>query len=161
MKNSCCLLFMLLLLSSCSVRYRDFTKVKTAPKRGSVSVNIVNLSPQLLNPDFEHAVKEQCKKALSKHGFVLSDKQALYDLTVAIKVDSSMSFGMAYIGHGAQYPYSRRSKGIILSMEAHNNKLKRNAWENKYDLYYFGDYTRDVKRTRGVVSYMISTFIKP
>jgi hypothetical protein len=145
-------------MSACSVRYRDFTKIKSAPKLGSVEVSIINLSPQLINLDFERAVKEQCINSLRKKGYMLSDKQATYNLTVAIKVDSAISSGMAYYGHGMQYPYSRKSKGIMLSMEAHNNKLKRRSWENQYDLYYFGDFARDLKRTKGVVSYMIARF---
>jgi hypothetical protein len=156
------LYFLLVIISTgCSVRYRDFTKIKSGPKLGSVSLQVINLSPQLLNSDFEAAVKQQCAHSLQKKGYVLSDKQALFHLTVAIKVDSAISSGMAYYGHGVQYPYSRKSKGILLSMEAHNNKLKRRSWENQYDLYYFGDFARDVKRTKGVVSYMIASFNKP
>jgi hypothetical protein len=72
-------------MSACSVRYRDFTKIKSAPKLGSVEVSIINLSPQLINPDFERAVKEQCINSLRKKGYLLSDKQAHIILPLPLK----------------------------------------------------------------------------
>lgn len=130
------------------------------PKLGSVQISLVNLSPELLDPSFEQTVKTQCERGLRKLGYSLSDKQPNYNLIVSLKVDSSLSHGFAFWVNGSQYPYSRLSKGIMLNMEAYNNKQKRKSWENQYDLYYFGDYSRDLKRTRGVVSYMISSFNK-
>lgn len=158
MKNI--ILISVILLSSCSVRYRDFTKVNAAPKRGTYSLKVNNYSPQLLDYSFEKELTEHTHKRLYKQGYTLNEKQTQYFITIDIKVDSAISHGYAY-ALNTSYPYSRLSKGIIINMEAYNTKLKRRAWETQYDLYYFGDYQRDIKRTKGVISYLIAGFNNP
>ncbi|MCG9880112.1 MAG: hypothetical protein MH472_05885 [Bacteroidia bacterium] len=154
------MIFSLILLSACSVKYRDFTKVNAVPKRGTYSLKINNYSPQLLDYSFEKAVAEHAHKRLQRQGYSYNEKQTQYAITFDIRVDSAISHGYAY-ALNSRYPYSRLSKGIIINAEAYNTKLKRRAWQTQYDLYYFGDYQRDIKRTKGVISYLISSFNNP
>jgi hypothetical protein len=82
-------------------------------------------------------------------------------------VDSVESVGTAYIGGmfvgrsiatGTYRNYSINSRGIYLKASAEFLKTKTSVWEMEYDLYYFAQPYRDIRRTRGVVKYMMGKF---
>jgi hypothetical protein len=141
----------------CMERYAYRNKLSAPLKRGTVCFKIVNYSPQIINSVFEEELKEYCIKRLNKEGFNFTNKNPMFEVVLEVKVDSSINHGIAYAGPGpGTYPYSKLSKGIMLTMEAKYLKTDRAIWQDQYDLYFFNDFRRDLYRTKGVIKYMLS-----
>jgi len=146
-----------LTLSSCNKRYTNFSKVNAIQKRGTVTLQIENKSPEKISKNFEAELEKYCIKRLAKEGYNYTNKNPKYILVLSIKVDSSFNHGLAYTGPGINYyAYSRMSKGIELYMEAKYMQTERVIWDDKYELYYFDDPNRDLSRTKGVIKFMLS-----
>ena len=132
-------------------------KVDAIKKRGTITIQIENLSPELLNKNFELELEKYCIKRIEKEGYNYTNKNPKYLLALTMKVDSAFTRGVAYTGPGFGYnAYSRMSKGIQLYMEAKYIPSSKVVWYDKYELYYFNDFNRDLSRTKGVIRYMLS-----
>lgn len=152
-------LFIVFLFVGCNARYSYLSKVKGIPKKGSIRVEITNKSGSLLDAQFENEVGEYIYNRLRKEGFHLTDKNPKYLLKVEMEVDSSLNHGIAFAGPGpGSYAYSRMSKGIDLQMEARMLNSNSFVWEDRYNLYFFNEKKRDLKRCKGVIKYMLSGF---
>jgi hypothetical protein len=152
-------LFIVFLLAGCDARYSYLSKVKGIPKKGSIKVEITNKSGSLLDAQFENDLGEYIYNRLKKEGFHVTEKNPKYLLKVEMEVDSSLNHGIAFAGPGpGYYAYSRMSKGIDLQMETRQISSNFLVWEDRYNLYFFNDKKRDLKRCKGVVRYMLSGF---
>jgi hypothetical protein len=158
---------LLLLLSSCSQQYYYLNKVRANPKKGSFDISIENLSPAQISSSFEAEIKDAAIKKLIRAGHKYYPKNPQYQFTLSIKLDSVESSGVAYVGGmfvgrsfntGNYVNYTRNSRGIYLETKAEYLKTKSKVWEMRYDLYYFAQPYRDLRRTRGVVRYMMGNF---
>ncbi len=129
-------------------------------KRGTVSFRIENHSTNLLSADFEKEISAYAIKRLEKEGYHYTLKNPQYEVVLEMYLDSSLNHGMAYYNIGKSqfnYNYSRVSPCLNLRMEAHQLKTSHVVWADKYDLYYFYDFKRDLYRSRGVIKYMLSS----
>ncbi len=129
-------------------------------KRGTVCFKLVNLSPSALNPNFELEITNYAIKRLEKEGYHYTIKNPQYEVILEMLLDSSLNHGLAYYNIGKSqfnYNYSRVSPCLNLRMEAHHIKTSHLVWEDKYDLYYFYDFRRDLFRSKGVIKYMLSS----
>lgn len=129
-------------------------------KRGTVSFRIENHSTNLLSADFEKEISTYAIKRLEKEGYHYTLKNPQYEVVLEMYLDSSLNHGMAYYNIGKSqfnYNYSRVSPCLNLRMEAHQLKTSHVVWADKYDLYYFYDFKRDLYRSRGVIKYMLSS----
>jgi len=129
-------------------------------KRGTVSFRIENHSTNLLSADFEKEISTYAIKRLEKEGYHYTLKNPQYEVVLEMYLDSSLNHGMAYYNIGKSqfnYNYSRVSPCLNLRMEAHQLKTSHVVWADKYDLYYFYDFKRDLYRSKGVIKYMLSS----
>ncbi len=146
----------LLVWTSCGQRYGYLSKVTAPAKRGIVAVEVVNWNKEILDAGFENSVKEHMAKRLRHEGYKCSQKNAQYDLVLEMRIDSSLNTGVTYGGPGVgAYLYSKKSKAILFEMVLKSRKTGLVVWKNDYDLYFFGDLKRDLKRTKGVLKFLI------
>lgn len=160
------LFVLLVFFSACSRRYGYLRKSGNGKARGIITVAVINDSKGMLTDDYVKSLEECAIKKLTREGFKVSSKKTQFHLTVHVKVDSSFNTGVAFTGgpypmssRGSMpgyYQYSRRSRGIIfnLDLEALNTHYK--LWEKNYDLYFFDDYRRDLRRSKSVLKFLIS-----
>ncbi|MBU3661938.1 MAG: hypothetical protein FGM41_01910 [Bacteroidetes bacterium] len=170
MIQSVCKISVLLLLcvsfTSCQKQYFHLNKVKANPKKGSFNLFMENKTPQLLTKHFEEEVKEACIKKLIKNGHTYTTKNPQYLFFISLAIDSVLSNGISYaapinMGKSFSYhakPYSRTSKGIYIEVDVKKRESSYIFWETDYDLYYFAEPKRDLKRTKGVMRYLIDNF---
>ncbi len=158
---------LIVIISSCSQQYFYLNKVRANPKKGAFDISIENLSPSHISSSFEAEIKDAAIKKLIRAGHKYYPKNPQYQFTLSIKLDSVESSGVAYVGGmfvgrsfntGNYINYTRNSRGIYLQTKAEYLKTKSKIWEMNYDLYYFAEPHRDLRRTRGVVKYMMGNF---
>jgi len=158
---------MSLLLSSCKQQYFYLNKVRASSKKGPFTLQIINLTPNLINTEFEAQIKDAAIKKLIRQGHAYKPNNPQYKFVLTIKVDSVISSGIAYVGAsnvgraipmGNYYQYTRNSRGVYLNVETQYLKTNKRIWEMDYDLYYFAQENRDRRRTKGVVRYMMGQF---
>lgn len=151
----------LLLLSSCQKRYwyRSFV---FGSSKNLVPVNIViqNESPTLLTETFEKEILAACEKQLLKKGYKATTKKAIFQFILVIKVEKFKVNGLAHYGgeRTILYPYfDKEVKAILFECVLTQSKkdLTWKVWENSNDLYFFGKQKRDMRRSRGMVKYLI------
>lgn len=148
-----------ILFSACNERYLYRNKVHAEKKRGTVTVKIINRAPQKLNAIFEEEVREYCIKRLGKEGYRYTTKNPQYEVALEMSVDSSYNTGINYALKGPStdhYIYSVMSKALTLNMEAKYINTDHIVWVDKYELYFFESFKRDLNRTKGVLKYMLS-----
>ena len=147
---------LLLIFSACGQRYGYLSKIAAQTKRGIVAVEVVNWNKEILDYTFETSVKEHIAKRLRHEGYKCSQKNAQYDLVLEMKIDSSINTGFTYGGPGVgTYLYSRKSKAILFDLVLKSRKNGLIVWRSDYDLYFFGDAKRDLKRTKGVIKFLV------
>ncbi|MFA9212685.1 MAG: hypothetical protein ACEQSR_02425 [Candidatus Methylacidiphilales bacterium] len=151
----------LLLLSSCQKRYwyRSFV---FGSSKNLVPVNLIiqNESPTLLTETFEKEMRAACEKQLLKKGYKVVPKKATFQFKLVIKVDKFTVNGLAHYGgeRTMLYPYfDKEVKAILFECILTQSKKDLNwtVWENTNDLYFFGKQKRDMRRSRGMVKYLI------
>ncbi len=151
----------LLLLSSCQKRYwyRSFV---FGSSKNLVPVNVViqNESPTLLTETFEKEILAACEKQLLKKGYKATAKKAIFQFTLVIKVEKFKVNGLAHYGgeRTMLYPYfDKEVKAILFECTLTQSKkdLTWQVWENSNDLYFFGKQKRDMRRSKGMVKYLI------
>jgi hypothetical protein len=148
--------------SGCTKQYAYLNKVKANPKKGSFNLQVINESPQRLAKGAEKDIKDVCIKKLIRKGHPYTTKNPLYNFEIYIKVDTATTVHQSIIGpyivRGGDRVYIRNTTAIYL----HVNVLKKGNrfpyHEDFYDLYYFGEPKRDLKRTKGVAKYLMSKF---
>ncbi|OYU97552.1 MAG: hypothetical protein CFE21_04465 [Bacteroidetes bacterium B1(2017)] len=148
-----------LLFSACNERYLYRNKVHAEKKRGTVTIKIINQAPQKLNAVFEEEVREYCIKRLGKEGYRYTTKNPQYEVVLEMSLDSSFNTGINYANKGTStdyYIYSVMSKTLTLNMEAKYINTNHIVWVDKYELYFFDTFKRDLNRTKGVLKYMLS-----
>lgn len=145
---------------ACQERYGYLSKVDAPLRRGTIEISVVNRSPELLSDAFQNEMERHCIRRLQKEGYRYTQQNPMYELKLEMRVDSSLNFGIAYAMPRSYY-YSRRSTGLQLHLEIKHVKTGRWLWEDFYDLYFFGNESRDLNRAKGVVRYMISGMSKP
>lgn len=151
----------LLLLSSCQKRYwyRSFV---FGSGKNLVPVNLIiqNESPTLLTETFEKEMRTACEKQLLKKGYKVVPKKAIFQFKLVIKVEKFRVNGLAHYGgeRTMLYPYfDKEVKAILFECVLSQSKkdLSWTVWENTNDLYFFGKQKRDMRRSRGMVKYLI------
>jgi hypothetical protein len=151
------LVILALLMMSCNQRYGYLSKIAMPVKRGIIAVEIKSLNPNELGNNFDSEIKEYAIKRLRKEGYKYSEKNPQYLLEVETRIDSSFNRGIAYGGPGVgSYAYSKKSKAILfdLVLKSKNNNLV--IWRGSFDLYFFNEPARDLKRSKGVMRFLIS-----
>jgi hypothetical protein len=155
------------MLSACGQQYYYLNKVRASPKKGTFTISIENKSPKQIDANFEAELKDAAIKKLIRQGHAYKPNAPQYIITLSLKVDSAQTEGVAYVGGmffgrsinaGTYKNYTLKSKGIYLKANAEFIKTKMNVWEMDYDLYYFAQPHKDLRRTRGVVKYMMGQF---
>lgn len=157
-RNLFVLILGMIVWQSCGQKYFHLKKLSVPLKRGIVALDVKSLNPEILNKSFEIEVKDYAAKRLRHEGYKCQEKNAQYFLQVEMKVDSSINSGIAYGGPGiGSYSYLKKSRAILIYMELRSKSTDRVIWTGDFDLYFFEDPKRDLKRTKGVVKYLIST----
>jgi hypothetical protein len=160
-------ILLLLLWSACGQQYYYLNKVRASPKKGSFTIQIENKAPKYLSSNFEAEVKDAAIKKLIRQGHAYKPNNPQYIFTLSIKLDSVETTGIAYVGGmyvgraiaiGNYKNYTLNSRGIYLKLATEYVKTKANIWEMEYDLYYFAQAQKDLRRTKGVVRYMMGQF---
>ncbi|MCU0442778.1 MAG: hypothetical protein MUE96_10305 [Bacteroidia bacterium] len=151
-----------LLATGCQKRYWYRIKLRSQQTH-SVKVRILNLSPHILNGDFELEMLNACNKQLQKEGFqVLTKDSTQYQFELVMKLDT---FNANIIKDGVKSDASGeieykvkpiKSVGFIL-LETRMWVTKSNStrFDICDDLYFFDQPRRDRRRSRGVVRFMI------
>jgi len=156
-----------LLFCSCGKQYFYLNKVRANPNKGTFNLQIDNYAPKQIYPAFEAEIKDAAIKKLIRLGHAYKPNNPQYVISLSVMVDSVESVGTAYVGGmfvgrsiatGAYRNYSVNSRGIYLKASAEFLRTKANVWKMEYDLYYFAQPYRDIRRTRGVVRYMMGKF---
>lgn len=160
------LLIVVLGFTTCQKQYFYFNKVKANPKKGSFNLFVENRTPQLLSKNFEEEIRDACIKKLIKNGHTYTTKNPQYNFNISIEVDSVLSSGITYsapinVGKSFSYlgrPYSRISKGIYIEVNVKKWESSSIFWETYYDLYFFAEPKKDLRRTKGVMRYLMDNF---
>lgn len=154
-------IFALLSLSSCQRRYWYRSFVWSNSKNDlPVNISITNESPGTISPEFEKAILATCEKQLLKKGYKVSTKKTLYKFNIKLKVESYTVSGLAHYGgeRTSLIPYYNKDVQAILfecSLFENKKDLKWKVWENNNDLYFFDREKRDLRRSKGMVRYLI------
>jgi hypothetical protein len=145
----------LMLLASCNQRYWFRTKIDLAnSKKYSVKISVVNCSPEMLPENFNAAMRHVSKKYLKRRGYYeVPIDSPQFHYTLSIKVDSFRVGGKPFYRRDI-YSNSKNVKAILIEAKMVHYKKGWMQWENRDDIYYFGE-TRDVGRSMGVVRYLI------
>lgn len=162
-------ILLLALATGCSKQYFYLNKVRANPKKSSFNLRVINLSPDKIDPNFEEKIKEAAIKKMIRKGHAYNNKNPRIELTLTVKIDSAVTSGIAFLsgpaGSGSSkygepyyYHYTRSAKGVYLNLTAQNRATP--IWDMDYDLYYFDERRRDLRRTKGVVKYMVGCFDK-
>lgn len=154
-------IFALLSLSSCQKRYWYRSFVWSNSKNDlPVNISIVNESPMAISPEFEKAILATCEKQLLKKGYKVITKKAPYQFKIVLKVESYTVSGFAHYGgeRTSLIPYYNKDVQAILfdcSLVQIKKDLNWKVWENNNDLYFFDREKRDLRRSKGMVRYLI------
>ena len=154
------LFFVVALLSSCDRRYnyRITFRSKIVPKK-TVEVKLVNYSPEFLSPEFEAEIRQACMKRLSHYGFSPPRKKdtANYTFYIQCRVDSYYVYRGVPLYQSPHAPVSdpiyvksqkpgTRGGLMELTLTYHCYTRYGLFWEDRNQLYFFANPTRDTKR---------------
>jgi len=152
---------MLLLLSSCQKRYwyRSFV-LGSSKNLIPINLSIQNESQALLTKTFENEMLAACEKQLFKKGYKVILKNTTFQFKLIVKVEKFRVNGLAHYGgeRTMLYPYfDKEVKAILFECVLTQSKKDLNwtVWENTNDLYFFGKQKRDMRRSKGMVKYLI------
>lgn len=158
---------LLLLFSACQKRYWYRIKLRTKV-HPTVKVKVVNFSPEILNEFFEVEMLEACRKQLRKDGFQTTSKDsANYEFELVMKVDTFNATIVGFRNMGVNNPsqtFTNRQVGVERFDNIGSILLETRMWVMKTksvrfhiydDVYFFDEPSRDRRRSRGVVRYMI------
>ena len=175
------ILALLLVISACEKRYWYRTKInthlfaaKTYPRR-TINIEILNFSPDFISKDFERSIQEASLLQLNKRGFILSKKDTPnFHLYIYLHVDSYFVYGSRVSFFGNRYGSRILSKSQTSPISGYNytelNRVKSlefsyrmilpkdgsTYWESNDELYFFNKEEKDIRRSRGLVSYNLS-----
>ena len=156
-----------LLTMGCSQRYAFRSKVFVFKKQTiPISIQINNESPVIFSKSFEAQIRKTCEKKLMTRGFGPPKKKQtpLYHFELSLQVDS---FIVPHAFRTSAYPNPKmvdgglvNVKAIVLEANFTHIKNKSVIWKDEYDLYFFNQEKKDLRRTKGVCKYLIKQ-IKP
>ena len=100
------------------------------------------------------------RKTTFKKGYQVTNKKALYQFNIKLKVESYSVSGLAHIGFEktSLIPYYNKDVQAILfecNLFQIKKDLKWKVWENNNDLYFFDKQKRDLRRSKSMVKYLI------
>ncbi len=155
-----CLLLIIfsMLMSSCSRLYWYRQKVKIDSEiKTPIHFKLINHSSAYLSPSFEKSIQAYCLKALNKKGFIETHKDTpVYDFVIHLKIDS---FSVRYhkwldpIYDGMSYGNVIREISFEYDLFYANTGI--HYWVNHSNFYYFSRNSRDLKRSRSMINYVI------
>lgn len=158
----------LFIFCGCGQRYWYRLKLDgSSVQRYTVKVDVVNHTPKLVSQDFESVLKRGALKELKKFGYYETPKDspdfflvlqlavdsfntALYhqQTKIAIYTDSVLTIPNAY-------KFNRTVRAVLMQCDLVKRKPLKRVWTNYEDIYYFGDFRRDVGRSEGVIRFLI------
>ncbi len=154
-------LLSVILLSSCQRRYWYRSFVWGSSKSEiPINITIINESPNSISSDFQNAILATCEKQLLKKGYKVTSKKTNFQFQIKLKVESYNVSGLAHYGgeKTSLIPYYNKDvQAILFECNLFQNKKDLNwkVWENNNDLYFFDKKKRDLRRSKGMVKYLI------
>lgn len=152
------LILFALLAVSCQQRYWYRAVVWSHSKPNyPIKIKIINESPFFVSKRFEEQIQKACEQQLAKLGYIVTKKNPKYEFSLVVKVDSFYVRGIGHVGdfYRNSYAYSGKVLSIMFECFLLDQKNRGKVWSNENELYFFNMENRDLRRSKGLVRYMI------